>query len=333
MKTTLGTIIALATALFAGPTLAQEKTLKVSLYPPSVHPTVKSLEVWGHSLSEASGGTLNVEVYPAEQLGKAVDHYDLARDGIAEMAMAPPGLNPGRFPIMTLSEIPFLMSDVKKGSADFHRWYANYADREMGDVKVCMIMMHDPGVLHTSGKAVRTPSDLAAMKIRPANGTIANFVSSQGATTVQAAMPEIRELVERGVTNGVTFPWNSIFLTKAEGLLTYHLDLDLYTAPNVFVMNKGFYDSLDDTQRAAVDDHCTPEWSSYMITSWADFDAAGKDRFAALDGHMIYSPTEKEIAQWHEAAQPQAERIFAGVKRFGLDGPTLLEELKAELAQ
>ncbi len=325
--------LAAAASVLALSAQAQEKTLKLSFYPPAVHPMVGSLEAWGKSLTEATGGTLKVEIYTSEQLGKAVDQYDMAREGIADVAMAPPGLTPGRFPIITLTEIPFTFEEVGKGSGSFHRWYQKYAPIEMGDVKLCMVILHDPGILHMAGKQPKVPADMAGTKIRPANGTMANYLSSMGASTVQAAMGEIRELVERGVVDGITFPWNSVFITKADSKLTYHLDVGMYTAPNAFVMNTAFYDGLTDDQKKAVDAHCTPEWSAKLATPWAEFERAGREKFAKLEGHTLHTPTDAELAEWKKAAVPQAARIFEGMKRFNLDGQTLLDELKAEMAK
>lgn len=322
-----------AASLLTGAALAQEKTVKLSFYPPAVHPMVGALEAWGKSLTEAGGGSLKVEIYTSEQLGKATDQYDMARDGIADITMAPPGLTPGRFPIITLSEIPFTFDEVGKGSGNFHRWYQKYAETEMGDTKLCMVILHDPGILHTAGKGVKTPADMAGLKIRPANGTMANYLGGMGASSVQAAMAEIRELVERGVVDGITFPWNSVFLTKAESKLTHHLDVGMYTAPNAFVMNKSFYEGLSDVEKKAVDSHCTPEWSAKLATPWSDFERAGREKFAAMEGHTLHKLTPEEMDAWKKAAEPQAARIFESLKRFNLDGPTLLEELKAELAK
>src|SRR5215470_2178723 len=75
-----------AALLIAGTTgaLAQDKTfeLKLSHWVPPSHPLQKALEDWGASVEKDSGGTIKYKVYPAQQLGKAFDHYDMARDGI-----------------------------------------------------------------------------------------------------------------------------------------------------------------------------------------------------------------------------------------------------------
>ena len=48
-------------------------------------------------------------LFPAQQLGKAPDHYDMARDGIADLTWVNPGYQAGRFPIFAAGELPFLI--------------------------------------------------------------------------------------------------------------------------------------------------------------------------------------------------------------------------------
>ena len=76
--------------------LAQEKTfeLKLSHWVPPTHPLQKAMEEWGASVEKASNGTIKSKVFPSQQLGKAFDHYDMARDGIADFTYVNPGYQP-----------------------------------------------------------------------------------------------------------------------------------------------------------------------------------------------------------------------------------------------
>ena len=112
---------------------------------------------------------------PSQQLGKAFDHYDMARDGIADLTYINPGYQPGRFPIIAAGELPFLMSNAKGGSVALDAWYRKYAAKEMKDVKFCLAFVHDPGAIHSVSKKVMVPADIKGMKIRPAQGTIARI--------------------------------------------------------------------------------------------------------------------------------------------------------------
>ncbi len=144
--------ITLAAALVGGatPTSAQEKTfeLKLSHWVPASHPLQKALEDWGAAVEKASGGTLHYKVYPAQQLGKAFDHYDMARDGIADLTYINPGYQPGRFPIIAAGELPFLISATEGGTRGLDEWYRKYAAKEMKDVKFCLAFIHAPSSFH-----------------------------------------------------------------------------------------------------------------------------------------------------------------------------------------
>jgi len=100
--------VALACGLGLGTAFAQDKTfeLKLSHWVPPSHPLQKAIEDWGTDVEKASNGTITYKVFPSQQLGKAFDHYDMARDGIADVTYVSPGYQPGRFPIFDAATCP-----------------------------------------------------------------------------------------------------------------------------------------------------------------------------------------------------------------------------------
>src|SRR5579885_936419 len=185
----LGVAAALAATALVPTARAEDKEvhLKLSHWVPPAHPLQAALEAWAADIQKASNGSIKSTIFPSEQLGKAFDHYDMARDGIADFAYVNPGYQPGRFPIVAAGELPFLIKEANGGTRALDEWYRKYAAREMKDVKVCHAYVHDPGALHTVSKKVVVPEDLKGMKIRPAHATIAAFVTSLGGTNVQAS--------------------------------------------------------------------------------------------------------------------------------------------------
>ena len=97
--------------LLAASALAQDKpvTLKMSSWVPPQHPLNPALQAWAEDVKKASNGTISATLFTSEQLGKAFDHYDMARDGIADAAYVNPGYQPGRFPIFAAASLPFLV--------------------------------------------------------------------------------------------------------------------------------------------------------------------------------------------------------------------------------
>ena len=105
------------------------------------------------------------------------------------------------------------------------------------------------------------PADVKGMKIRPADATIASFVTLLGGTNVQASAPEARDMIERGVADAITFPWGSMVLFGIDKVVKYHMDVPLYVTTFVWVMNKDKYEAMSPAQKKVIDDHCTTEWA------------------------------------------------------------------------
>jgi len=327
--------LALLLAAAVTPAFGQEKTieLKISHWVPASHPLQKAMEDWGAAVEKASGGTIKYKVFPAQQLGKAKDHYSMARDGIADVTYVNPGYDPGVFPIIGAGELPFLMSDAKGASEGLDAWYRKYAEKEMKDVKFCLAFIHSPSSFHSRTKKIVVPEDIKGMRVRPAHATMGNFVTLLGGTNVQSSAPEVRDIIERGVADAVTFPWGSLVLFGVDKVTKYHMDAPLYVTTFVFVMNKDTYNGMSDRQKKAVDDNCTTEAAGRVGEPWGKFEDAGVDKVKAEPGHEVYTLTPDQLALWKKAAEPLVKTWADGVRAKGVDPDAAMAELKASLAK
>jgi TRAP-type C4-dicarboxylate transport system substrate-binding protein len=333
----LAPVLSLALTLgLAGvtPAMAQDKTvdLKISIWLPPAHPLVPASKEWAASIEKASNGTIKTSIFPSEQLGKAFDHYDMARDGIADLTYVNPGYQPGRFPIIAVGQIPFTFADAKKGTAALDAWYRNYAATEMKDTHFCFAFIHDPATYHGRKKVV-VPEDIKGMKIRPAQSTIGQMVTMMGGTNVQASAPEAREVLERGVADGIFFPWGSMFLFGLDKVTKYHIDAPLYSTVFTYSMNKAKYDAMSPAQKKVIDDHCTGEWAVKLSAPWHDFEAAGKAKMQALPGHEVYPLTPDQLKQWQAGVAPLQKAWAEAVKKAGADPDAIYKDFQATVAK
>ena len=332
----------LALALFlgltqgvAGPALAQDKEvdLRLSLWVPPAHPLTSAAKAWGEDIAKASGGTIKITVFPSEQLGKAFDHYDMARDDIADITYVNPGYQPGRFPIIAIGQMPFMFGDARKGTAALDSWYRKYAATEMKDTHFCFAFIHDPGALHSRKKIV-LPQDLRGAKVRPAQSTIAELVTRLGGTNVQASAPEAREVLERGVADAITFPWGSLYLFGIDKVVKHHIDAPLYTTVFTFSINKDKYE-FDEVpaQKKVMDDHCSTDWAVKVAGPWGDFEAAGREKMRADPTHELTKLTPDQMEAWRATVEPLKASWAAAVKQAGDDPDAALAELNASIAK
>lgn len=310
---------------------AQDKPvmLKLSSWVPAQHALNPSLIAWAEDIKKASNGTITFSFFPGEQLGKAFDHYDMARDGIADMTWVSPGYQAGRFPLFAASELPFMMANPGGGSAALDAWYRRYAGTEMKEVRLCMAHIHN-GTLH-SKKLITEPGQIKGMKIRPANGTVAQMVTLLGGTNVQVSAPESRDALEKGVADAITFPWDSLISFGIDKVAKQHIDFKLYAASFVWVMNPGFYDKLSAGQKKVIDAHCNNEWASKVGVAWGGWEDGGEGKIEKMGGHTITRLSPAQLDAWRQAVAPMTAQWIAGADKAGADGRAVLESLRSEL--
>jgi len=327
-------LVAAATLALAGTfnAVAQDKPveLKLAHWVPANHLLAQTGFIpWGKSIEAASGGSIKVNIFPAQQLGKAADHYDMARDGIATVTMVNPGYQAGRFPIIAAGELPFLLDKPGPAAKALDAWYRQYAEREMKDVKVCLVHLH-VGTLHAK-KPITDPDQIRGMKVRPANGTVASMVSLLGGTSVQVSAPEARDALARGLADAITFPWNSISAFGIDRVVDHHMDMRLYAAVFVWAMNKPWYEGLAPAQKKVMDDHCNNEWAARVGNDWGNAEDAGRQKLVDKGGHTFVPVSAEQIAKWRTAVAPLYDQWITNADRAGINGRQALDALRAEL--
>jgi TRAP-type C4-dicarboxylate transport system substrate-binding protein len=333
--TSLCGVAALSLVLGLGTACAQEKTfeLKLSHWVPPSHPLQKAIQDWANDIEKASHGTIKYKIYPAQQLGKAFDHFDMARDGIADFVYVNPGYQPGRFPIIAAGELPFLVGRAQGGNRAIDAWYRKYAATEMKDVHYCFSFVLDPLAWHSTRKKIVVPSDIKGMKVRPAQGTIAAWVKQLGGTNVEASAPEVRDVLAKGVADAVTFPWGSMLLFGIDKVTKYDMEAPLGSVMFQWLMSPATYNAMSASQKAVIDAHCTSEWAARFADPWADFEHAGLEKIRAEPSHEVYKITGAQLAEWRKSAEPLKEKWAESVRKAGGNPDQIWNELQAALKE
>ena len=244
-------ILALAGVQFlSGSATAQDKPieLKFSSWVGTIHGHHTGVMVpWAKMIEEKSGGRLKVTIYPGGTLGKPADHFDLVQNGIADMGFSLRlGYTPGRFPLISVTELPLLFKTSKGGSQAAWSLFDKYFKTEFTGVKVLWIWVIPPGHVHLAKKPQGKLEDLASSN--PCGHAHARQcgVKALGGIPVNIAAPETYNALEQG-SDGTIFPWEAISSFNLAEVLRYHAVVDLFVAPLFTLMNQKRYDSLPPT--------------------------------------------------------------------------------------
>lgn len=327
------TLIATTAILVAGTSsaFAQNFDLRLSTFLPPVHPVHTAAEEWAASIFEQSGGTIKVTLYPAQQLGRAADNFDMTRDGIADLSVINLGYQAGRFPLAEAVHLPFLITDSVAGSRVFDEWYRPLAVTEMHEVNYCFSTTHAPAALHAK-REIRTPADMQGLQVRSSNSVIANFVTQLGGNNVRVSAPETRTALESGVADAVTFPWGSISPFGLDKVLTHAMDAPFYVSGFGMILHSGTYKRMSDSQKAVMDAHCTSGWSERVAAIWSEHEQTGYEALKNSESYTVYPLTDDESAAWLKAADVARERWVSDAGKAGTKAPeSLLSELEVAL--
>src|SRR5262245_21432946 len=219
------TILLVLIALGAPLAGAQDKPieLKLSHWVSTAHIHHKTvLEPWAKMNDEQSKGRLKIMIYPGGVLGKPADHWDMVKNGIADIGWGTHNYTGGRFPLTSAADLPFIFKTSKGGSRALWELYVKDLQKEHAGVKVLWLFHTTPFHVHTSKKPVKTLEDMVGLKMRTAGGQVAATVKHLGAVPVPIAAPDAYSALERGTVDGTMFPWEAIFSFKLHEVIKHH---------------------------------------------------------------------------------------------------------------
>ncbi len=289
---------------------------------------------WAEAVKEASGGELDVTVFPAQTLGKAPAGYDNAMNGIADIAWTVQGYTAGRFPLSQIMELPGLFKTGAVGSCAFQKLYDSGAlDEEYNETHVLFVHTHDPGQLHTANKPVHTLEDLKGLKLRRPTQVVGSLLEELGAEPVGMPAPNTYESLQRGTIDGYMLPWESVESFRLAELTKYHTKFGFYALAFVSTMNKAKYEALSPEAKKAVDDNSGMKWA---VIAGSGYDKAGAKVLAEREADPeveVYTLTDEERARWEEAAQRASDAYVKSLDDQGLPGTVTYEAVKGYVTE
>lgn len=336
MKTKTLVLGALAAFAMSTTAFAQEVTLRIhQMLPAQATIPSKAIEPWAAAVTEASGGRIAFELYPAMQLGGApADLFDQAKDGVVDIVWTIMGYTPGRFPKSEVFELPFLITNGENSSAAFYNYVMDNAADEYNGVKVLALHTHGPGLFH-SKDPITSLEDLQGMKVRGGSRIISNMLAQLGAEPVGMPVTQTPEALSKGVIDATTVPWEVTPALRISELVKNHTgftsDHGLYSQTFGFFMNQDSYNNLPDDLKAIIDANSGLEVSRQFGLVMDNGDVGGL-AIATKAGNNIVKLDEAETQRWIDAAQPTIDQWIGDMKTAGVDGQALLDAARAAVA-
>ncbi len=316
-------MLALSVAgLAAAATSAQAATtLRMSHFWPGGSAINQQLfEQWAQTVEEQSGGSLKVQNFPSQTLSQADETYDAAVNGIADIGITAQGYTNGRFPLSQIVELPGVAESAPQGACVLQTLYdQGQIDQEYDDSRVLFMFTTGPGYIHTKETDVQKPADLEGLRIRRPTAVAGQILENMGTQPVGMPAPDIYTSLQRGVIDGLSFPWEGIKSFQLADQLNYHTQVPFYTLIFVATMNQSTYDKLTPEQQQVIDANSGMQWAAKAGAVFAAQDKAGK-QLAIEDGdtiRVVDNPLENP--QWQQPLKDGIEDYLSSLESRGRD--------------
>ncbi|MGD9211000.1 MAG: TRAP transporter substrate-binding protein [Desulfobacteraceae bacterium] len=282
-------------------------------------------EPWAKKISEQTNGRVKITMFPGGALGKAGDHYALVENGIADIVYILHDYIPGRFPMTTVFELPFMAPSSTQTSKAMWKTFENSPDfqKEYARVKVLALFCHPPGHFHTTKKPVKKIDDLKGLKIRTVSPAVTDALKIYGAIPVEMPITDTYTSLERGVVDGTVIDWGGLETFKLNDLVKYTTESDFYVVTMAVLMNKRKWESLPEDIQKIMAENTGLSMSLECGKVYDDTDGPAKQRMTDAGVKVVQFPDE-DLKKLNEQTIPQRKAWVKEMKSKGLDGEGVL---------
>ncbi|MCJ8520934.1 tripartite ATP-independent transporter DctP family solute receptor [Pseudorhizobium tarimense] len=302
-----------ALTLLAGSAVGQQaKVLKYTHYQPGREDQPKHAAALAFEacVEKATSGSIDVQIFPAGQLGNATTALEGLKFGTLELAVVHDGGISSVYQPFDVFALPYLFPNhetaYKVLDGEFGK---EFADEMLKETGIRLLAYADNGIRHftNSKHPIKTPADMQGLKMRvqPAPVFI-SLMESLGASPSAIDWAELPAALAQGTVdgqeNGVT---NIMAASLYQSQKYVTLDGHVYSL-HAYLMSDAFYQGLSDTEKQAVET-CVVEARTIHRDMTRATDLAAEKTLTDV-GMEVYVPTEEEIAAFRELAQPAVRK-------------------------
>lgn len=274
---------------------------------------------WAERVRQETNGELNIQIYPARQLGGSPSgQYNMAMGGVADITFGLQGYTASRFPLTTISELPGFADDAHDATTKLWSLWEGYLQQEYQDTQLLAIWTGDINIIATKDKPIRTLEDLEGLRIRTPSRLAGEVLVSLGASPVSMPVTEIYTSLERGIVDGVMIPASAIKSFSLDEVANYFtVGAPLGFSPYFLTMNKSAYSGLSDDLRLILDRTIGESLSDKAAAAYESEGQAVLSSIGGASDARIIELDSSERERWLAAVVPAVQEWLELVDNAG----------------
>ena len=219
------------------------------------HSVHKAMIQMGQDLKEISGGKMEVQIYPSQQLGTERENLELLQIGSLDMTKVSVGVMENFAPKMKVLGLPFIFRDRQHSFTVLDGPIGQQLLDEGQQYWLKGLAYYDAGSrsFYTKERPVAQPTDLEGMKIRVMESVTAmDMVRSLGGSPTPISWGELYTSLQQGVVDGAENNPPSFYLSRHYEVCKYYALDEHTTLPDVLVMGTQAWNNLTEQEKGWV---------------------------------------------------------------------------------
>ena len=320
--------------LLGSPTQAENITLRYNNWvPPTYFMHERGLYKFFDDVKKVTEGRVTIEP-SANALGPVPRNYQITVDGIGDVGWGVHGYTPGTFPLAELVELPFETKSAEANSVAYWRVYKKFFEPTQMHKGVHTLTVHvnAPGHICTT-RVFASVDELKGMRLRSTGSGVSESYKRLGITPVGAPVTETREMLSRGIIDGLGFGVEAIYNFNVNKYIKQvtRIPGGLYSASFFLVVNQSKWNSISEKDRDAIMEIAGEKLARNLGRVWDDEEASGVEK-AKRDGIKLYDASGDFLSTFKERLKGFDTEWVGKAKKLGVDGAAALEMYRREAA-
>ncbi len=282
-------------------------------------------------VESASGGAIEVKLFPNGQLGKDNEVIQQVRDGIVESVISSAGGIAQHYPLVGVFDIPFAFPNIAVANrvidqrSEFGKKFSSDLEEKTGLKVLGLIDSGGFFAFSNSKRPITSVADMEGLRIRTMTlPTHQAMVSSLGGKPTPLPWAEVYTALQTGVADGQMNPIPIIAFAKFDEVQKYLSITNHVITPYIWTMNKDFYNGLSAEHRAIID------WASEVATEAgrgvSRVIEASENGLPALSKKMeVNVVPPAQLKEFAAAAQPAVRKLID--EKLGSEGTAMLDSM------
>jgi tripartite ATP-independent transporter DctP family solute receptor len=216
------------------------------------HPVHQAMAHMAKRVGEKSNGTVRIDIYPSEQLGNERECVELVQLGGMGMTKISASVLEAFAAEFKVYGLPYLLRDDRHKLAVWEGPIGREVLLSPQSKFVRGLCYYESGSrsFYTKDRPVRTPDDLAGLKIRVQESPMAfALIRAFGGSATPIAFGELYTALQQGVVDGAENNPPSYHLTRHYEVAKYYSLDEHTTIPDVLIVSTHLWNSLTPEQQ------------------------------------------------------------------------------------